>query len=150
MGIQRTADKLGTPSIQIKGLKIWVHGRQFPKEMDYWDGNWLLVTVECSSHDAEVTVGGPIIHLSELKAWADAANKMQNTLSGEANLECMEPNLAVKLAIDKSGHIMMTVDISPDHLLQEHRFRFEIDQSYLPELVRSFRSVLDAYPVRSE
>jgi hypothetical protein len=149
MSIRQAVEKLEAPNIQIEGLSIWVHGREFPEETDYWDGNWLRVTVECSSNGAEVSVSGPIIHLSELAAWTDAAEKLHKTLHGEANLDCIEPELSVELVIDKLGSISMTVNITPDHLLQEHCFRFKIDQSYLPELIRSCRTVLASYPIRS-
>jgi hypothetical protein len=141
--------KLGPPNIQLHTLKIWVHGRQYPDATDYWDGNWVLVTVECASQGAQVSVGGPIIHLSELADWVVAAEKLQEKLDGEANLICMEPELSVKLIVDKLGHMLMTVDITPDNYSEEHCFRFELDQSYLPEMIRGCRAVLDSYPIKS-
>jgi hypothetical protein len=39
MAIIPNADNLGPPAIQLAGLSIWVHGRQFPDLHDYWDGN---------------------------------------------------------------------------------------------------------------
>jgi len=140
--------KLGPPNIKLHTLKIWVHGREYPDATDYWDGNWILVTVECASQGAQVSVCGPIIHLSELAEWVVAAEKLHGKLDGEANLICMEPELSVKLALDKLGHMLMTVDITP-YRSQEHCFRFELDQSHLLEMIRGGRAVLDLYPIKA-
>jgi hypothetical protein len=87
--------------------------------------------------------------LSELADWVVAAEKLQEKLDGEANLICMEPELSVKLIVDKLGHMLLTVDITPDNHSEEHCFRFELDQSYLPEMIRGCRAVLDSYPIKS-
>src|SRR5256885_6731459 len=44
MGIDKYPEQLGTPDIKLGGLQVWVHGRQFPDAIDYWDGNWLRIT----------------------------------------------------------------------------------------------------------
>jgi hypothetical protein len=148
MDVRHTTGNLGSPSIRLSGLKIWVHGRQFPEATDYWDGNWLHVTVECSAINAVVCVSGPLIHLSELAQWATSAEKLHSTLNGEANLVCMEPELSVKLVLDKLGHMLMTVNITPDLMSQQHCFRVELDQSYLPNLIAGCRGILDSYPIK--
>ena len=140
--------KLGSPDIRLVGLQIWVHSRQFPEASDYEDGNWINVTVHCSAKDADVWVSGPIIHLPEIEFWADACTMMYKRLSGEANLDCIEPELSVKLRAETLGLISMEVAITPDHLTQQHRFRFEVDQSYLAELINGCRQVLAKYPIK--
>ena len=142
------ADKLGPPQIRLVGLQIWVHGRQIPEATDYWDGNWLNVTAHCGAMGADVWTSGAIIHLPEIKDWADACEKMYKTLSGDAKLVCMEPELAVEMKMREHGHISMEVSITPDHRTQEHRFEFEIDQSYLKEMITECHHVLAAYPIR--
>lgn len=150
MEMERLEEKLGAPDIQIHDLQIWVHGRQFPDATDYWDANWLLVTVRCSAPGAEVSVDGPIIHLSELAEWTVATKRMHSTKAGKANLACMEPELSVKLTMESPDQMIMTVDISPHQLSQKHIFRFELDQGYLPELISGCKRVLDSYPIKSE
>lgn len=105
--------QLGEPDIEIAGFQIWVHGRQFPDLHDYWDGNWLRVTVHCGAKGASVWASGSIIHLSELHGWLISIRNMNDTLSGEANLECMEPELSVSIKAKKHGHIAMEVHITP-------------------------------------
>lgn len=146
--MDRYADNLGSPSIRIAGLQIWVHSRQFPASEDYWDANWLNVTVHCGAQGAEVWTGGAIIHLSEIVGWVEACEAMARTLSGKASLECIEPDLNIQMRASPLGHIAMTVEITPDHLTQQHKFEFEVDQSYLARLVRDCRKVLAEYPIK--
>jgi hypothetical protein len=67
-----------------------------------------------------------------LDTWYNEATRLYDTVTGEAALKCMEPELNILLKAESLGHIAMTVHITPDHLNQLHRFRFELDQSYLP------------------
>ena len=143
-------NKLGPPHIRLAGLQIWAYIRQFPQSDDYWDGNWINVTVHCGAKGADVWVSGSIIHLPEIKRWIDACENIQATLSREANLECMEPWLSVKLRMRELGQISMEVSITPDLIAQEHRFEFDVDQSYLPELINECRGILAAHPIRNE
>lgn len=64
----RDQDKLGKPDIKIAGLSIWVHGREREGDLDYWNGNWVRVTVQCKAQGAEVITSGSIIHLPEIAA----------------------------------------------------------------------------------
>lgn len=46
------------------------------------------------------------------------------------------------------GHSKLTVEITPDNLLQSHVMRFEIDPSYLRGIVEQCARILAEYPVR--
>ena len=143
-------DEAHTADLRLAGLRIRVHGRQFPDARDDWDGNWLDVTAQCDDNGASVVARGPILHLSELERWRREAEKLFEALAGEARLDCREPNLSVLLKAASLGQITMDVSITPDHLAQKHWFRFEIDQSYLPSLIAQCRTILEAYPLRGE
>jgi hypothetical protein len=136
------------PDLACGQLKIWVIGRQFSEAMDYWDGNWIDVVAECSDEGACVTVRGSILHLGEILKWHTDLAKMDETLSGSAELSTTEPNLHLKLSCDHLGHVLAVCSITPDHLNQSHTFRFEIDQSYLKAIVRDCHRILEAYPIR--
>jgi hypothetical protein len=146
----RAEKNLGPPDIKLAGLQIWIHGRQFPNTEDYWDSNWLRVTAHCGSGAASVWTGGAIIHLSEVHQWHSELAILRDTLSGEAALKCMEPELSVTLKAGSLGHISMEVSITPEHLAQEHWFKFEIDQTYLPPLVQQCADVLATYPLKGK
>jgi hypothetical protein len=139
---------LGEPAIKIAGLQIWVHGRQFPDANDYEDGNWLNITAHCGAAGSDVWINGPIIHLPEVYGLLVEAEQMNETLSGSATLDCIEPELQFSITVESLGHIKMKVDITPDNLNQEHIFIFEIDQSYLSGLINSCKSLLIKYPIR--
>jgi len=47
-----------------------------------------------------------------------------------------------------SGQLNLRVEITPDHLQQEHIFEIPIDQSYLPGLIAQCERIAAAYPVR--
>ena len=96
---------LDEPSLQIGRLKLWVHGRQFPLAQDYWDGNWLHVTARCDSASSTVSTIGPIVHLGELAQLLEECERLYESLSGIAKLDCMEPNLGVTLTAKTSGHV---------------------------------------------
>ncbi len=140
--------QLGDPDIKLAGLSIWIHQRQFPEAEDYDDGNWLIITACCEASGATVWTKGPIIHLSEIYRLMKGCEQMSDSLSGEAQLGCMEPELDLTLKMLKNGRIKMEVEISPAHLTQTHWFRFDIDQSYLPKLIRDCRKALDKYPIK--
>jgi hypothetical protein len=144
----RVFGDLGPPDLKLEGLQIWVYGRQFPNSHDYWDGNWLRVTAHCGGHGASVFAAGSIIHSTELDRWRSGAEILLRDLKGEAKLACLEPNLSVDLKSTSLGHITMEVSITPDHMVQRHWFRFEIDQTYLTPLIRQCQSILEGYPIR--
>ena len=131
-------------------LKVWILGRQFEDAQDYWDGNWLAVEALCQSGRSRVAAKGPILHLSELSAFRDSLRILDKTLKGEAELNCVEPNLHIKLASSGSrGHIESRIELTPDHMLERHEFRETFDQTYLAELLRDLDHVLRKYPIRS-
>jgi hypothetical protein len=148
--IDARVDSGRAPDLKLAGLRLWVHGREFPDSHDYWDSNWLEATVQCDGNGARVVARGPILHLSELDSWCREAEQLIERLAGKARLDCMEPNLSVVLRAASLGHLTMEVSITPDHLTQKHWFQFAIDQSYLPSLIADCRSILKAYPVRGE
>lgn len=142
-----TAQNLGEPDIKIAGLAIWIHGREFPDSKEYWDVNWLNVTVCCGAQGASVKADGSIIFLSEISELLSGVEGLYNGSNSEVRMACIEPYLAVTFKAETLGHIKMSVDITPDHLSQKHNFVFEIDQSYLPQLISECKTVLKEWPL---
>ena len=145
----KQTDKLGPPSLKIDGFVLWVHGRQFPDSEDFYDGNWLNVTAHCGAHGASVWVQGAILMLTDLERWANQCETLYKSLEGEAELRSYEPELRVKInSTDTLGHLTMHVEMTPDHMNQKHAFDFELDQTYLPQLIRDCREIVVTYPIR--
>lgn len=140
---------LGPPDLKIAGFQLWVHGLAFPEATDYNDGNWLRVTAHCGANGARVQVHGTLLMITDLAGFAEQCAGMYSQSSGSAVLDPLEPELKVSLEIaDTLGHIRAQVDITPDHLMQSHRMEFELDQSYLPEIIKQCSAIVQEYPVR--
>jgi hypothetical protein len=73
-------EALGSPSLDLFGLKVWIHGRQFPEATDFWDGNWVRVTAILSTPASMVRTEGPIIHLREIHQLKVECQKLYETL----------------------------------------------------------------------
>jgi hypothetical protein len=145
----RTPEHLGDPDLRIAGLQLWIQGRQFPDAADLWDGNWLQVVARCAAHGASVCAEGPILLAQDVERFAHECAVLHERLTGEATLDSYEPNLRATLASgDRTGHMILRVEITPDHIEQQHQFSFALDQSYLPSILQQLQRILRAYPVR--
>ena len=143
-------EDLGEPSLKVAGLQIWIHGREFPEATDADDGNWLRVTVYCGASGASVYVAGPILQIGDILRWGQQAAQLLEKKADKAALDPLEPELSVLIdSLDSMGHLRLRVEITPDHLQQKHAFEFEIDQSYLPGLIKQCEQAGREYPVRS-
>lgn len=149
MAVHPTVEELGEPALRFHGLELWVHGYEFPQLSDYWDGNWLRVTAHCGGAGASVWVSGALVRNVDLSGWADQCDAVREGTANVAELAPLEPALKVTVQpTDGLGHVSVKVEITPDHMTQRHSFEFTSDQTYLPELSKSCRAIVHAYPVR--
>lgn len=136
------------PDIKLGGLSLWVEGRERPEDEDYWDGNWLLIRAKVEAHNSYVGVSGPWLRTDEIASFLKELDSMSNTLKGKAELAPIEPYLKATLEMNATGQITARVDATPDHLSQRHTFHFELDQSFLPEIIRGCRNILLRFPIK--
>jgi len=47
------------------------------------------------------------------------------------------------------GQLEVRVDITPGNVTQSHPFTFELDQTYLPELISGLTEILKKYPKKT-
>ena len=139
-----------SPDMHFCGFSLWVDHRQFPDAGDYWDGNWLVIRARMEASGARVECGGPILMTADIRHFRDQLVSMIDTLAGEAILRGLEPELDLELRMKKRGHIEATIEITPDHINQHHRFIIETDQTHLPDLLRSCDAILERFPVINE
>ena len=142
-------ESLGEPSLAIAGFQLWVHGYEKPDRTDGTDGEWLLVTAHAASGEASVWVSGAIVWLPDLKLFGEECDALRQGQAAVAELPKMEPNLSISIRpVDKLGHFRVTVEITPEHLTQEHRFSFEIDPSQLAAISKACQAIVRKFPVR--
>lgn len=137
------------PDVMVGELKLWVHDYERPDRHDSGDGNWLHVTARYEGRGALVEASGSFLRTDELSAFLEECRAMHKTLAGQACLDTMEENPQVRLVASDKGHVAVETSITPDQT-QQHRFRQDIDQTHLPEIVRGLTSVLQRFPVRGQ
>jgi hypothetical protein len=146
--MSNVSDCRRAPDLRLAGLSLWVRGREYPDSEDYWDGNWLNIDARVEAKAAVVKTNGACLRSTEVADFVQELEKLYENVPGMAELRCMEPYLSVKATCDKLGQVEVTVDITPDHRTQKHRFIFSIDQSYLPETMNGCRRILARFPVK--
>lgn len=147
MNLPHDSTRLGPPDLQLAGFQVWVHGQPYAGSAEPHDADWLTVTAHCGASGASVWASGALLTASAFDRLARGCEELYARLEGTAWLASDEPNVSVRLtAADRRGHVAMSVEITPDHMAQEHRFEFELDQSYLPAVTQGCRAVLARYP----
>jgi len=150
MGLAHSANHLGEPALTVAVFQLWVHGRELPEARGD-DGNWLRVTAHCGASGASVWVSGSILMVTDIDRFGRECQGIYDGRATSASLEPCEPEVRVDLKVmDRLGHVEASVAITPDNLHQSHRMNFEIDQSYLPAIVRECATILREYPVRGD
>ncbi len=76
---------------------MWLHGRQFPDATDYYDGNWLMVTVHCGGSGSSVWASGAILLVQELADWGERCEALYQGICDAAELAPIEPELKVRI-----------------------------------------------------
>ena len=146
---QRVIEAFGAPAFSFSGLRVWIHGREFPGATDSWDSNWLSITAKYQRDRSSVTVTGPELDTVSFVRFRDQLHRMAETLKGEACLESAEPafRLSMKFS-DTVGHIAARLELTPDHLSEGHWYSLdEIDQSYIPPLIAQLDAIVENHPV---
>lgn len=103
------------------------------------------------SQTASVTAQGAILHLSDIVSFVEEITALHVMERNTANLGSIEPNLKVRLEkADSLGHINVMFDLTNDQMTEEHRFRSQIDITYLPDIQLSCLRLLDKFPIRGK
>lgn len=146
--MKNLSEQLGEPDLKIGGFQLWIHSREREDSVDYYDGNWLNVTAHCGGSGADVWTSGNFILLQEIEMLQSGLVPLYETLQGKMSLECMEPELRIAVETGPLGHAEVEVQLTPDHLSQQHSFRFEVDQSDIGQLIKQCKKALVDRPIR--
>ena len=85
---------------------------------------------------------------SNYPLYGDMSRRMNETLTGTAELQPLEPNLRMRLGCGSTGQLLTEIALTPDHPTQTHTFELELDQTYLPGIIRQLETILERFPVR--
>lgn len=142
-------ESFGEPAISAGPLSVWVHGFAYPHATDGWDGNWLDVTARCIGNGTSIIARGSYLDTLSFHRLRRELTPLYERFEGEATLASAEPNLRVTFkAAGKTGQVKLEIEITPDHLHQQHRFFEMIDQSYLSQIQAGCSGVLRRFPTR--
>jgi hypothetical protein len=125
---------------------IQVHGRIDASSLDYWGGNWLESTIEVAA-GAFVGSFEAKLHAGDFDRFHERVRALYEALDGVADFDTVEDRLEVRLTGDGRGRIVVEGAARDLSRRNELKFGFEIDQTYLPTIVRSVEDVLTRYPV---
>jgi hypothetical protein len=147
---RRTRAHLGKPDHEIGGFQLWVHGREFPEAAgDCEDADWLRVTAHCGGSGASVWVSGSLVMLTDLAGFGGQCDALHRGAASSAALDPCEPYFRVSLAAgNRSGHVRVRVEITPDPLAQSHAMSFDVDRGRLPDIIGQCSAIVRKYPVR--
>lgn len=124
-------ENLNRPDLTLGALKIWVTGRTHPNAKYDFDLSWLNVVVSYQSNYSKIFISGSLITLFELENFYLKCSKIYADLAGVAELNCLEPNLKIRIDMQNLGKLDLHVSLSADHLYENHTYTAELDQTYL-------------------
>lgn len=140
---------LGPPSLELGGLRLWLRGRHFPWEEDFWSGDWLVVTAHCHAQGADVRAHGAFLHRGDVPRWLEACERLLADRSGLALLWAVKPELQISLDAAEAG-VRVEVRLSSDLSSQEHVFRFPIAWEALEAFAQGLKHHAEPDPPRKK
>ena len=136
---------IGNPDAQH--LAIRPLGRAHPGLFDYWDGNWIDCQVSVSAGGFQGAFRANV-RSEEFQGFLGGLEVLYESLEGTARLTSMEGQIDVSLTGDGKGRIQVAGEAVDEAGIGNHlRFRFELDQTFLPEIRRSLERFLVAFPI---
>jgi hypothetical protein len=139
--------RLGNPEIDFRGLQIWIHGRQFPEFTgEYWDDNWLRVTVHFSSDNSRFLLyNEPVIHLEDLYGLQLKLVALKKCGDHTADVEFIEPYLHFKFDLKSKGEELRLLFEIP--VAEKHEYIIDVSRDDLKLLLNQLDNVLVKYPL---
>ena len=123
------------------------HQRQHPEARDYWDGNWLLVTVTVATGAFRGCFEAQL-RTDEFLRFREQLRTLYEKLVGPAVFDPIEPWLRIGIEGDGRGHFRAScrADDNPG-IGNVLTFTAEFDQTDLPALLRELDGICEAFPI---
>jgi hypothetical protein len=130
-------------------IDIDVHGYERDRVGEYWDDNWLNVTVRVQVGGFTGLVAAAIV-TSELNSFLSALRILHKELKASAEFTTIEEQLSLRLVGDGKGHIELSGQIT-DAPGTGNRLNFTLkfDQTWLAKSIRELERVTLEFPVRT-
>ena len=132
-------------------LSVEFLGRSNPTTTDFWDANWLNVQVLLAVGRFNGEFKGSLknqLRTTDLAAFRMELSALYQSLSGNATLKTVEDWLQLTLTGDGKGHLLMNGRVlDGPGIGNTLTLQLELDQTFLPEIIRSLDAVLVAYPI---
>lgn len=128
-------------------LLIQPLGRRHPGLFDYSDGNWIACEVQLSAGGFRGSFHADL-RSDEFHAFLAELESLGQTLEGSAAFSTIDGQLTCSLTGDGNGHVHVEGEaLDQAGIGNRLHFRFDIDQTYLPQICRALESLLAAFPV---
>ena len=128
-------------------LTIAVVGRSHPEASDYWDGNWVLASVEVQAGRFRGSVGGHL-RAEEMADFHRQLAQLQESLRGTAEFTTMEDWLSIRATGDGRGHIEFRCMVRDQPGIGNTlEFVLATDQTFTRSTVAELAAVVQAFPV---
>jgi hypothetical protein len=133
---------LGGQHVLLRALS-----RSHPGLFDYWDGNWISCELEVAAGAFRAAFRAAL-RSEDFQRFLEEVEALGRALEGIAAFDTMEKQIALTLAADGRGHVVVQGEALDAPGSQNRlRFSFEIDQTYLSGISSALTVVLSAFPV---
>ena len=122
-------------------LALTLLGRSHADARDYWDGNWVRVSVEVIAGGFRGEVGGDL-RAEELASFHGEITRLAESVVGEARFTTMEDWLSIVLAGDRRGGVELSCEVRDQPGIGNAlaRSSWRLDQTYLRPIGRAARA----------
>ena len=128
-------------------VSIQIIRRCYPEATDYDDGNWLDVQIEVRAGAWFGRFKG-CLRAEEFEAFRHEIAALHEQLEGTAEFSPMEPWINLKLSGNGRGGIELEGEaIDQVGTGNTLKFGWEMDQTYLPGIIRALDSIIGQFPV---
>jgi hypothetical protein len=133
-------------------VSFWVVGRGHPDSVDFWDGNWLVTSIEAAAGSFRGSVGASM-RAEELRAFRKGLETIASQSTGEAVLRSMEEWITLQIRVSSTGRLHVSGDLR-DQPGTGNRLSFKLDTDLaiadLDAMIRSLRAIERSFPVLGE
>jgi hypothetical protein len=128
-------------------IQLTFRGYSHPGSEHYRDRNWINCTARAQAGAFQGQLDNMLL-TDELERFRTQVARLYAELTGEAALHTMEHWLCLRLIGDGRGHVELRCRLL-DHPVFGNSldFRLNIDQTFLPALLRQLEAVLQRFPV---